>query len=229
MLRGQLAEAAELLDGAVEGARLSGNVQALAGNLFNRSLAALAAGDVETALATAEESVELTRGLDQSLVSRGAGAVLAGALFENGEPRRAIETLAGCAGRRGTAAHPRRLESQLPRAADPLLARTRTTPSEAGTRGRECREHAATLRTPHWPMRWLDRAAAAVSLDAGDPADAAEHALASAAAADEVGAPVEAAVSRIARWAAHWQRPGRPSVLSPSWTPPPPRCTPAAP
>ena len=48
LLRGQLAEAAELLDNAVEGARLSGNVQALAGNLVNRSLAALAAGDLET-------------------------------------------------------------------------------------------------------------------------------------------------------------------------------------
>ena len=33
LLRGQLAEAAEMLDNAVEGARLSGNVQALAGNL----------------------------------------------------------------------------------------------------------------------------------------------------------------------------------------------------
>jgi hypothetical protein len=38
LLCGQLAEAAELLDDAVEGARLSGNVQALAGNLGNRSL-----------------------------------------------------------------------------------------------------------------------------------------------------------------------------------------------
>jgi DNA-binding CsgD family transcriptional regulator len=41
-----------------------------------------------------------------------------------------------------------------------------------------------------------DRAAAAVGLDAGDPDPAAERALASAAAADEVGAPVEAALSR---------------------------------
>jgi DNA-binding CsgD family transcriptional regulator len=41
-----------------------------------------------------------------------------------------------------------------------------------------------------------DRAAAAVSLDAGNPDVAAKRALASAAAAAEVGAPVEAALSR---------------------------------
>ncbi len=85
LLRGQLAEAGELLDNAVESARLSGNVQALAGNLVNRSLTALAAGDLEMALATAEENVELTRGLDQSLVCA-AGVALAAALLENGDP-----------------------------------------------------------------------------------------------------------------------------------------------
>jgi DNA-binding NarL/FixJ family response regulator len=45
-------------------------------------------------------------------------------------------------------------------------------------------------------VTWADRAAAAVELDAGDPARAADHALTSAAAADEAGAPVEAALSR---------------------------------
>ena len=44
---------------------------------------------------------------------------------------------------------------------------------------------------------WADRAAAAVELEIGDPAAAAEHALASAAAADQAGAPVEAALSRL--------------------------------
>jgi DNA-binding NarL/FixJ family response regulator len=45
---------------------------------------------------------------------------------------------------------------------------------------------------------WADRAVAAVALDAGDAALAAERALASADAADAVGAPIEAALSRIA-------------------------------
>jgi DNA-binding NarL/FixJ family response regulator len=43
---------------------------------------------------------------------------------------------------------------------------------------------------------WADRAAAAVALHAGDAARAAERALASAIAADRVGAPIEAALSR---------------------------------
>jgi DNA-binding NarL/FixJ family response regulator len=43
---------------------------------------------------------------------------------------------------------------------------------------------------------WADRAAAVVDLETGDPSGAAERALRSAMAADEVGAPVEAALSR---------------------------------
>jgi len=45
-------------------------------------------------------------------------------------------------------------------------------------------------------LAWANRAAAAVDLYGGDAAGAAERALSSAAAADEVGAPVEAALSR---------------------------------
>ena len=97
LLQGRLAEAGELLDDAVEGARLSGNVQALAGNLVNRSLTALAAGDLELALATAEENVELTQGLDQSLVCA-AGVAGAAALLEQGDPQRAADLLVESSG-----------------------------------------------------------------------------------------------------------------------------------
>ena len=61
MLRGELADGGEMLDSAIEEARLLGNAQSLAGLLLNRSLTALAAGDLELAVSTAEESVELTR------------------------------------------------------------------------------------------------------------------------------------------------------------------------
>ena len=60
-MRGKLAEATELLDGAIEAGRLLGTPPALAGNLFNRSVVALAVGDLDIALATAEEGVEVTR------------------------------------------------------------------------------------------------------------------------------------------------------------------------
>src|SRR5262249_58503537 len=97
-VRGKLAEAAELLDGAIEAGRLLGSPPALAGNLFNRSVVALAAGDLDIALATAAESVELTRDLDAGFVTAWAAARLAGVLFETGQPDRAIELLLGRAG-----------------------------------------------------------------------------------------------------------------------------------
>jgi tetratricopeptide (TPR) repeat protein len=97
-VRGKLAEATELLDGAIEAGRLLGSPPALAGNLFNRSVVALAVGDLDIALATAEESVELTRGLDEGFVTAWAAARLADVLFEIGQPGRAIELLLGHAG-----------------------------------------------------------------------------------------------------------------------------------
>ena len=96
--RGELAEATELRGGAIEAARLLGSPPALAGNLFNRSVVALAVGDLDIALATAEESVELTRDLDEGFVTAWAAARLAGVLFETGQPHQAIELLLGRAG-----------------------------------------------------------------------------------------------------------------------------------
>ncbi len=193
LLRGRLAEAAKLLDDAVDGARLSGNVQALAGNLVNRSLTALAAGDLETALATAEENVELTQGLDQSLVCA-AGVALAAALLENGDPERAADLLIRSSGGEDLRLipgvwRPRFLE---------LLTRCQLVlgrPADAARSAERGRAAATALRL-RMADSMADRAAAAVALDAGDPVSAAEHALASTAAAEKVAAPVEAALSR---------------------------------
>ena len=86
-MRGKLAEAAELLEGAIEAERLLGSPPALAGNLFNRSVVAVAVGDLDIALATAEEGVELTRGLDDGFVAAWAAVRLAGVLLETGHSR----------------------------------------------------------------------------------------------------------------------------------------------
>jgi tetratricopeptide (TPR) repeat protein len=88
-VRGKLAEATELLDGAIEAGRLLGSPPTLAGNLFNRSVVALAVGDLDIALTTAEESVELTCDLDEGFVTAWAAARLAGVLFETGQSDRA--------------------------------------------------------------------------------------------------------------------------------------------
>jgi len=62
------------------------NVQNLAWNLFNRSLAALAAGDLDVALATAQESCELLQDMEPGPYSGAAAAALASALLETGRP-----------------------------------------------------------------------------------------------------------------------------------------------
>jgi DNA-binding NarL/FixJ family response regulator len=193
LLRGQLAEAGELLDNAVEGARLSGNVQALAGNLGNRSFAALAAGDVGMALATAQECVELTSGLDQSLVCA-AGVALAAALLETGDPGRAVDSLIASSGGDELPLIPGVWRAKwLELLTRCWLALGRR--SEAARAAASAQSTAAALRL-RMAASMGDRAAAAVALDAGDSDLAAKRALAAAAAADEVGAPVEAALAR---------------------------------
>ena len=192
-LRGKLAEGGELLDGAAESARLSGNAQSLAGNLLNRSLTALAAGDVATALTTAEESVDLMRPLDRGLMSASTGLALAAALLESGDAARAVDVLVGPAG-----------GDELPLVpgawrANWLELLTRCWLA-LGRRGEAARAaagaEAAAAGGRHLARSLADRAAAAVVLDSGDAVSGARLALASAAAADEVGVPIEAALSR---------------------------------
>jgi DNA-binding NarL/FixJ family response regulator len=193
LLRGELAEASDMLDNAVEGARLSGNVQALAGNLVQRSLTALAAGDVDMALSTAKENVDLTQGLDQSLVCA-AGVALAGALLETGDPSRAVDVLVRSSGGEELSLIPgvwraRSLEL-LTRC---WLALSRREEAERAAARTEAAAAALKLRVAR---SMADRAGAVVALEAGHADIAAERALASAALANEVGMPVEAAVSR---------------------------------
>jgi DNA-binding CsgD family transcriptional regulator len=193
-VRGKLAQAAELLDGAIEAGRLLGSPPALAGNLFNRSVVALAVGDLDIALATAEESVELTRDLDEGFVTAWAAARLAGVLCETGQPDRAIELLLGRAGGEELTLIPggwRAYGLELLTRCWLVLDR----PSEAGRAAALAGVMAAAVRLP-LAATWAGRAVAAVALDAGDAALAAERALASADAADAVGAPIEAALSR---------------------------------
>jgi DNA-binding CsgD family transcriptional regulator/tetratricopeptide (TPR) repeat protein len=193
-LRGQLAEAGELFDGAVEGARLSGNAMSLAGNLLNRSLTALAAGDVETALAAAEESVELTRPLDQSLMSASAGLALAAALLESGDPARAVAALVEPSGGEELTLIPGAWKTNwLELVTRCWLALGRL---EEAKRSAARAEACAAARGFRLATGMADRAAAAVAFEAGDSDLAAKRALASAAAAEEVGVPVEAALSR---------------------------------
>ena len=109
--QGRPLEAGELFDGAVEAARLAGNVQSLAWNLFNRSFAALLAGDLGVALAAAEESVELEEDMEPGPLSALSAAVLASALLETGQAGRSVELLLT---RAGGEEHRRRRAGAIP-------------------------------------------------------------------------------------------------------------------
>jgi DNA-binding NarL/FixJ family response regulator len=193
-VRAKLPEAAEILDGAIEAARLLGSPPALAGNLFNRSVIAVAVGDLDIALATAQESVGLARDLDDGFVTAWAAVRLAGVLLETGQPEQAVELILGRAGGEELTLIPGGWRVYcLELLTRCWLALDRCAEAERAAVLAEVT--AAAVRLP-LAAAWADRAAAAVALHAGDSARATERALASADAAEEVGAPIEAALSR---------------------------------
>ena len=106
-------------------------------------LAALAAGDLETALAAAEESVELRSGLRAEPRLR-RRAWCSPPRCSRPATAGAVDVLVALRRRRRAPAHSRRLARQVPRAADPLLARARpprrrrsARPPRAQARGRD--------------------------------------------------------------------------------------------
>jgi DNA-binding NarL/FixJ family response regulator len=171
-----------------------GNTHALMWNLLGRSAAALRRGDVELALATAQESFDLSQHADSNFHAAEAAADLAAALLETGQPQPAVEILLESAGGEELV-----LIAGSPRARYlEVLARCWLALDRQADAKRTAVAAHAWASAVQLPMAatWADRAAAAVELHAGDPARAASHALASAAAADDAGAPVEAALSR---------------------------------
>jgi ATP/maltotriose-dependent transcriptional regulator MalT len=192
---GRLRESADLLDGGIEGARLAGNSGILAWSLLNRSFAAVQLGELEIAVATAEESVELTHQFDDRFVTTYAGIILAIARLESGHPAQGAELFVSSGGGPGLPLVPGGWRAKyLELLTRCWLAVGRREEAESATA--YARETAETTGLG-MARAWAERAAAALALDAGEPAAAAERALASAAAADEARAPVEAAVARI--------------------------------
>ena len=193
-VRAKLTEATELLDGGIEAARLLGTPPALAGNLFNRSVVAVAVGDLDIALATAEEGVELARDLDEGFVAAWAAVRLAGVLLEDGRPEQGVELLLGRAGGQALTLIPGGWRAYCLE----LLTRCWLALDRRAEAERAADLAGVTADAMQLPLAaaWADRAAAAVALHEGDFARATERALASADAAEEAGAPIEAALSR---------------------------------
>ena len=191
---GQPGRAVEPLEGAVEAARLSGNVQTLAWSLYARSRIAMALGDVPLALTAAQEAVDLIDdGRPSHHLSHAAWA-LAEAELEIGKPERTVELLERSA---GGAAMPLVAESFRAFCLE-LLVRGRLALGHRQEAERAAEEGRASADQVGLPLAtaWADRAAAAAALDAGSGAGAADLALRAAATADAVGTPLEAALAR---------------------------------
>jgi DNA-binding NarL/FixJ family response regulator len=170
------------------------NVQGLAWILLNRSLAASAAGDVDLALATAHESIDLARDLDEGPVSAYGAVALAGPLLATGRAGLAADQLLKSAGGEELGLLPGtwRVWSLELLTRCLLGAGRRREAERAAEAAAACADELAL------PMAvgMARRAAAALALDAGDPASAAERALAAAVALEEVEDVFDAALSR---------------------------------
>jgi ATP/maltotriose-dependent transcriptional regulator MalT len=191
---GRLDEALEHLDGAIEAARLAGSAQSLAWTLMNRSWTAMVSGDLDSALAAAEESAELVRGLDDSPVATWSACILGGVLLERGEVARGLAVIYGGAG----GPELTRVPGDFPvliqeRVAGALVAAGRLDEAEIAAGRAAARAEAIGLALS---SAVAARATARVLLARGDVEGAAARALEAAAAADGVGARLEAARSR---------------------------------
>ncbi|HEX5620717.1 MAG TPA: AAA family ATPase [Solirubrobacteraceae bacterium] len=208
-MRGQLREALETAQAAVEAERLTGNRQVTSWALVAEGWIAAMAGDLDRARAAGDEAVEILAGLDESLLTLAAHAHVAVIFLEAGLPGRCLE------------------EARV--AGAPEFARVEP--------GRRAWLYAALARAdlarehPDGARAWLDRAEralhdvdlplarssvlyarAAVELD-GDAAAAAALATDAATAADSVGAVVQAARSRALAGRAQAQAGDREAAL----------------
>ena len=190
---GRLAEADELLTGAIEAGRLAPNLfLAVAAGLS--CVIATQRGELAAAVRAGEEGVRLARSADPGLIPGMAGLYLGIPLIELGEARRAREIVLEMSGggdlRTSRSGHAQAYEV-LTRAdlalgnTDAALAWARK--AESSTHGGELVGEAAYAR----------RATAAVALAQGDPARAAQIALEAAVRADGAGIPAEAGRCRI--------------------------------
>lgn len=192
-VQGRLADAVEVVDAGIDAARLTGAAQPLGWALYARSRLALALGDVELALSTAQEAVDVTDDGTPSHHHSHAAFALAEAWLELGKPERAIGLLEASTG-----------GAELPLAAASfralflealLRARLALDDRDGARRAVDAAaENAAATALP-LSAAWADRSAARLALRDGDPGRAAALATAAAERFEEREAPIEAAIS----------------------------------
>ena len=196
--RGRLREAAELQELAVEVARVTGLAQARAWNLGARTLTQTAMGEVEAALAAAEEAVEAaaTGTEGPTFPAMWIRVVYGGALLEAGDGARGAEAILEGGGGEELPLMPAGFRplvfEQLARAA--LLRGSRDEAITFADRAAQYAEEQSMLRLPRV---FAARAHAEIALADGDHAGAAERALGAVGLATEVGAPIEEGITRM--------------------------------
>ena len=193
--RGRLDAAHEVYETAVAVARMTGHAEGLAWNLLGRTSANIASGEIDAALASGEEAMQVLAELQESWPALWAAGEYGAALIESGAAARGEELLLSRLGGESVErsdTHGRVIILEL-------LTRARLARGDveraAATAARA--EAAAQPTELPQPQAMAARASAAVALAGGDPEAAAEHALRSAAFHAEAGAQVEEARSRL--------------------------------
>jgi DNA-binding NarL/FixJ family response regulator len=190
---GRLDEAHETADAAVEAALLAGNDQFLTWALTSRCSIALLRGEVADAVRAGQQAASLSRG---DPVSALAGCAYGAALIEAGEPATGRDTILAAAGGRDMPLIERPFRTHD---YEPLVrAEIALGDLKAAARWVELADDAAA-QCPELGVRQSEalRARAELLLAGGDPAAAADRALAAAAAADANGTPIEGARARL--------------------------------
>jgi DNA-binding NarL/FixJ family response regulator len=193
VLVGELERAGNVAEAATDAALLSENVRLLSWAMRLRCTVAMLTGDLYGAVRFGERGVS-TEIVPSSLLAGAASAPLADALLEIGEPERCIEQLLDSDG------------DVRPPSFPPFEARGYEVLCRAELslgnldRAKQFARHAdeaAQVRKLKLPLAQAHRARAEVLLEDNRPEDAAKLALASIASAEQVGAVIDAARSRV--------------------------------
>jgi DNA-binding CsgD family transcriptional regulator len=191
--RGELLEAAETADAAVEAARLSGNRQMVGWALVADAWTAAALGDIDRARTAGDEAIALLESLDDSVLTRATHAHLGVMWMDIGEIDRCLDSFRAVGMPEFPSIEPGRRGWLYT-----VLARVDLSRGDREGAVAWMARADETLAGLDLPLAeaWALHVHAAIALDAGDPAAAAELALAGAARAEEVAVPLASARCR---------------------------------
>jgi DNA-binding NarL/FixJ family response regulator len=183
-----------VLDAAIEIERLNGNPHALAFNLVNRVLTCVYLGDVEGALASGREVLDVASELDRSVINAWIGGIFGEALLASGDAERAVLSIVDGGGGEDL---PRLPATSRAFALD-VLARAQVALGRLDDAARSAALVAEVAGGRSFTGALARRTAATVALASGAREAAAEHALAAATGFDAHGARVDAGLARLA-------------------------------